>query len=272
MLFCKLRRGVSHCVRGSTCRAKRRLFDLIRSSFLLFRDHARLRLRFSSASTPVQPNSIPPVSQPSSNPVPQFSARSSPAKTPGFQVHPLPYHFPLWFLEPWSLSAAYVFGLTLARGWLQEIRDFVLAPSVAAYCDPSKGSQARMILWMDKILHHLRNPGMIRFPRKLPTNTGFNHGLMLWCDTAFATIRSVGLARLRPRHGLARLPARLPPRAPDARPPGVPRELAGGRSEAVRAALRDAQGDADNVMRAAARDPCSDGNGWGEHGLNWVAC
>ena len=32
------------------------------------------------------------------------------------------------------------------------------------------------ILWMDEILHHLRDPGMI-LPLQIPANNGFNHGI-----------------------------------------------------------------------------------------------
>ena len=43
------------------------------------------------------------------------------------------------------------------------------------------GHQQGHILWMDEILHHLRNPGMMS-PLKIPTNKGFKNGLQMVQD------------------------------------------------------------------------------------------
>ena len=43
-------------------------------------------------------------------------------------------------------------------------------------------------LWMDEILHHLRNPGMM-IPRKIPTNHVFFFWFLRWCE--ISSIRSI---------------------------------------------------------------------------------
>ena len=45
------------------------------------------------------------------------------------------------------------------------------------------------LLWMDEILHHLK-AWNDDFPA-IPTNNGFNHGFISWCEMAFATIHSI---------------------------------------------------------------------------------
>ena len=56
--------------------------------------------------------------------------------------------------------------------------------------------QTNPLLCMNKILHHLANPGMI--PLKLPTNIVFFHGFISWCLSGFRNHPQ----HLRPSSGL----------------------------------------------------------------------
>ena len=51
------------------------------------------------------------------------------------------------------------------------------------------------ILWMDEILHHLRNPGMMIL-LQIPTSNGFPW-FPRWCETDFATIHSIAPGKNR---------------------------------------------------------------------------
>ena len=59
-------------------------------------------------------------------------------------------------------------------------------------------SQPPPILWMDEILHHLRNPGMIRFPCKYQAN-GMVPRLKVVGEADFATIHSISRFKGAPR-------------------------------------------------------------------------
>ena len=54
---------------------------------------------------------------------------------------------------------------------------------------------------MDEILQHLRNLGMIRFPRKYQQTMAGTHGFSKWCEMDFATITVMVSVYRRLSHG-----------------------------------------------------------------------